>query len=104
MNAPRPTPSPFVAPVTDQVLDRLIALWREPDATLDMPAADFVARATPAALEELAAWRRLLATATGQALMEGALETGNVVLFPASARQLPQPANTARQPRPEPVA
>lgn len=76
---------PHTIPITDRVLRQLIALWRDPGAPLPDLDIDLVGQATPAALEELAAYRRLLGHAYARDLVEGTLEASpNVVRFPAN--------------------
>lgn len=76
---------PHPIPITDRVLAQLIALWREPGRNLDGVTVEMVAEATPAALEELAVYRRLLGHQFAIDMIEAALEAGpNIVRFPAN--------------------
>lgn len=75
---PAPTPPRPSAPVTDDLLAQLIALWRQPQAEISRIDASLVEWATLAALIELQRYRDLLGRQYARTMIEGALHARHI--------------------------
>lgn len=86
---PAPVPPRPSAPVTDDLLAQLIALWRQPQAEISRIDASLVEWATLAALLELQRYRAILGRQYARAMVEGALHARAARPFVANRGRLP---------------